>query len=77
MSPASRPAPLVAREQTLQELWLQVAASADQGMRAAAVREPSNHRLTVPVERDDLERARQRIRRLHAKARFGRGTGTR
>ncbi|HEV3123767.1 MAG TPA: AAA family ATPase [Candidatus Dormibacteraeota bacterium] len=40
MSPA-RTAPLVAREQTLQELWLQVAASAAQGMRAAVVRGPA------------------------------------
>jgi tetratricopeptide (TPR) repeat protein len=41
MSPVTRTAPLVAREQTLQELWLQVAASAAQGMRAAVVRGPA------------------------------------
>src|SRR2546421_4154641 len=41
MSPAPRPAPVVGREHTLQELWLQVAASADRGMRAAVVRGPA------------------------------------
>jgi len=35
------PLPLVAREQVLRDLWLQVAASADSGMRAAVVRGPA------------------------------------
>lgn len=38
---AHRALPLVGREQTLQSLWLEVAASASQGMRAAVVRGPA------------------------------------
>jgi DNA-binding CsgD family transcriptional regulator/tetratricopeptide (TPR) repeat protein len=41
MATGARTTPLIARDQILRELWLEVAASADQGMRAAAVRGPA------------------------------------
>ena len=50
MPPPPRPVPLVAREQTLQALWLQVAASASQGMRAAVLRGPAGSGKTRVLE---------------------------
>jgi DNA-binding CsgD family transcriptional regulator/tetratricopeptide (TPR) repeat protein len=58
MAGMARSTPLVAREQTLQELWLQVAASASQGMRAALLRGPAGSGKTRVLEAF-AERARQ------------------
>ena len=53
-----RVTPLVAREQTLNALWLQVAASASSGMRAAVLRGPAGSGKTRVLEAF-AERARQ------------------
>lgn len=50
MSPAPRAVPLVAREQSLQALWGEVAASATAGMRAAVVRGPAGSGKTRLLE---------------------------